>query len=515
MVNSFNRHFSIALVDTTLVVAGFIITLFIHHGFTFSSISNVDTISLSIFLLIWMAVSHLSKKFRVEETVGLTTILSSVIISNFLILGLLSIILFITQSLEYSRFLVFGTIFLATTLELMFAVLYHSILQSEFLMDWIGPETFKPGESNGNGAKTLIDRPPDKFVKGNGSLRKALVNESGEEASGWIFEHVNLKDPTTLLLATTTRFNVENQPDNYYTGVVNLKRINDIQRINKFFESVNEKLPEGGIFIGCGETYSLRKSRILNKYPPILNYLIYTNDYLFKRVFPKVKLTNKLYFLITRGKNRVISRTETLGRLYCCGFEVLEEKNIGNLLYFKTRKIRTPFYDYHPTYGPLIRLRRIGKNKKIFNVYKLRTMHAYAEYVQGYVYDNHSLDEGGKFKDDFRVTTLGRILRKFWLDELPMLFNLLKGDMKIVGVRPLSNHYFSLYSKELQEKRIKTRPGLIPPYYAQYPTPVTLEEIQANEMKYLTEHEQKPLRTDVKYFFLAFYNILWKRARSK
>jgi lipopolysaccharide/colanic/teichoic acid biosynthesis glycosyltransferase len=93
-----------------------------------------------------------------------------------------------------------------------------------------------------------------------------------------------------------------------------------------------------------------------------------------------------------------------------------------------------------------------------------------------------------------------------------MLINLLRGDLKVVGVRPLSQHYFNLYSRELQEKRIKYKPGLVPPFYADLPK--TLQEIMDSEMKYLEQYEQHPIITDIKYFFKAFYNIIFKRARS-
>ncbi len=92
----------------------------------------------------------------------------------------------------------------------------------------------------------------------------------------------------------------------------------------------------------------------------------------------------------------------------------------------------------------------------------------YSEYIQQFVYEKNRLEKGGKFKDDFRVTTLGKFLRKFWLDELPMLINVLKGDIKIVGVRPLSSHYYNLYSEELKQYRIKFKPGLIPPLLYRY-----------------------------------------------
>ncbi|MHA7131858.1 sugar transferase [Algoriphagus namhaensis] len=182
-------------------------------------------------------------------------------------------------------------------------------------------------------------------------------------------------------------------------------------------------------------------------------------------------------------------------------------------LYFAAKKISEPAFDTSPTYGPLIKLKRVGKNGKVFKVYKLRTMYPYAEYLQDYVYKNNELDLGGKFKDDFRVSPLGRFLRKFWIDELPMFWNLIIGDMKLIGVRPLSKHYFSLYTPEIQEMRTKVKPGLVPPFYADMPK--TLEEIMLSEKKYLELYAQKPFQTDISYFFKIFKNILFRGARSK
>jgi len=420
--------------------------------------------------------------------------------------------------------MVFGTILVGTILEIIAGLIFYSAQQSPFIQEWIGPEYINGKTTNGlindsnNGNQNhQISYDLSQMIgqKSFESLKKSIIEESSDVVAQWIIKQVDIIDATTLLLATNTRFNIDNQPDGYYTTIVNLTGINDILRINKFFESINSKLPKGGIFIGCGETYILRKARILKKYPPVLNYFIYTIDFFFKRVCPKLKLTRKLYFLFSRGKNRIMSRTETLGRLYSCGFDVTEEKPIKNILFWKAIKIKEPAYDYHPTYGILIRLRRVGKNGKRFNVYKLRTMHAYAEYLQGYIYDNHHLDESGKFNNDYRVTTLGRIFRKFWLDELPMLYNVLKGDLKIVGVRPLSSHYYNLYDNDLQKMRTKCKPGLIPPYYAQFPTPKSLKETQQNELEYLLKWKIKPFRTDVEYFCKAVYNIILKKARSQ
>ncbi len=177
------------------------------------------------------------------------------------------------------------------------------------------------------------------------------------------------------------------------------------------------------------------------------------------------------------------------------------------------QKVKEPIRDTKPNTGPFIRLRRIGKNGKEFGVYKLRTMYSYSEYIQPYIYKQLGLAKGGKISNDYRVSPLGRFLRKTWLDELPMLINWIKGDMKFVGVRPLSSHYFSLYSKELQELRTKVKPGLFPPFYADMPE--TLEEIQESEIRYIKSYLKRPFYTDCRYFFKTFVNIAFKGKRSK
>jgi len=343
-------------------------------------------------------------------------------------------------------------------------------------------------------------------------MRELVIRESGKEVYEFMANHIDIASPDTLIVATTTAFNIEKQLQPTFSTIVNLRRINDIRRINKFFEVVNAKLDYGSIFISSAETYTLRKKRILKKFPPVLNWMYYTVDFAAKRVSPKVWGLKKIYFFITRGQNRVISKAETLGRLYSCGFELVEEKTINGQLYFITKKVKEPAFDYDPTYGPLISLKRYGKGGKQIKVYKMRTMHAYSEYLQSYIYDLNKLEEGGKFKNDFRITTLGRIMRKFWIDELPMLINVLKGEMKIVGVRPLSEHYFNLYKEEVRERRIKYKPGLVPPFY--YDMPKSLDEIMASEMRYLDAYDKHPLLTDWKYFWKAFHNIVFKHARS-
>lgn len=344
-------------------------------------------------------------------------------------------------------------------------------------------------------------------------LETKISEEAGSNVLKLISSYVDLKDAATQVFSTSTSFNIEKFEKKNISAVVNLKRINDLRRINKFFEAINENISYGTVFIGCAETLELREKRLLNKFPNFINRLYIAGDFIFKRVFPKLPVTKQAYFALTAGRNRIISRAETLGRLYSCGFEVLHEETHGYLYYFVARKVKPPVYDMSPSYGPLFAMRRTGKKGKTIKVYKFRTMYPFSEYLQQYVYEKNKLDNGGKFNNDFRVTCFGKFMRKFWLDELPMLFNLFKMELKLVGVRPLSTHYQSLYPEELLKTRIKFKPGLVPPYYADMPG--NFREIIDSERRYLEAYEKNPWKTDWVYFWKAFINIVFKNARSK
>jgi len=308
------------------------------------------------------------------------------------------------------------------------------------------------------------------------------------------------------------KLKTENINDDLLDLKVSEKVINDIRYLNKYFEKVNQALKSEGLFKGSVRPYSVRRKRVLKSFPTPFNRIYLFFDTLLVRVSPKLLLTKKLYFNITKGKGRVLSKAEVFGRLYSCGFEIIQEEWKNNRIYFTARKVKEPLYDMNPSYGFLIKLRRVGKKGKIINVYKLRTMHPFSEYLQEYMYQKNNLQDGGKIRNDFRISPEGKILRKLWIDELPMIYNVIKGEMKLIGVRPLSEHYFSLYTKDLQEVRVKNKPGLIPPFYADMP--VTLEEIMASEKKYLLQYEKKPFQTDLSYLIKSLNNIILKRKRS-
>ena len=96
---------------------------------------------------------------------------------------------------------------------------------------------------------------------------------------------------------------------------------------------------------------------------------------------------------------------------------------------------------------PIFTQKRPGLNRNIFNIYKFRTM------------TNECNEDGILLSDEVRLTKFGKFLRSTSMDELPSLWNVLKGDMCIVGPRPLLVEYLPLYSTQ-QARRYEVKPGI-------------------------------------------------------
>jgi lipopolysaccharide/colanic/teichoic acid biosynthesis glycosyltransferase len=315
-----------------------------------------------------------------------------------------------------------------------------------------------------------------------------------------------------VILRSADTYNVEVIPYQSISLYMNLHELNDIKLINEYFIEINKRLKQNGYFIGRFQSNHLRYHEYHKKYPFYLANLIYSFDFIWKRMFPKLPILKRIFYFLSRGRNRALSMAEGLGRLYYCGFKVKAIQEINGHLYFIARKDKEPSTDINPSYGLFFKMKRVGQFGKTIFVYKMRTMHPYSEYLQKFVHDNFSLKQGGKFEKDFRITSWGRIARKLWIDELPMLINLAKRELKIVGIRPLSFHYLSLYDPKFVEFRNKFKPGLVPPFYADMPK--TLDEIQNSEKKYLEKYSKNKFKTDIEYLVKAFKNIFLHKARS-
>ena len=145
----------------------------------------------------------------------------------------------------------------------------------------------------------------------------------------------------------------------------------------------------------------------------------------------------------------------------------------------------------------LFKQERVGKNEKVFTMYKFRTM------------TNAKDDNGNLLPNDKRLTKFGKFLRSTSLDELPELFNILKGDMSIIGPRPLLVEYLPYYTEE-EKHRHDVRGGLTVPEVLQDNVTPTWEEQFACEVDYA---KNVSFWLDIKILFYTVRN-LFKRNTS-
>jgi len=490
--------------------------------------------SLIPFLLIWIGSGVWGLKYSLKSAGSGMDYFRRILKCNLVAIVTVLALMYLMGKFYYSRYIVFSTILGTFTLELFvflgiyYALRFHKendtfaatklVTRSKALEESQSPKFFV---DSANAIPTISNEPyylPFTPAVNGDSIMLPLWDKYLAEKPK-LFEFLNdfldlsrFSKNCALILNSETYFNIQNEaPDNRQI-FINLHKINDLRRLNFYLIKVNDLLIPGGVYICNGQTIAQRRKAFFEKFTPYLGSILYGIDFVFRRVLPKLPVLQGWYFAITKGKNRALSETEMLGRFYFCGFELIHKRELDGMMHFILKKTKAPSTDPNPTYGPLIRLKRNGKNGKTIFIKKLRTMHPYSEYLQGYVYQTNALQEGGKFADDFRVTSWGKVMRSLWLDELPQLINFFNGELGLVGVRALSDHYFSLYPPDMQELRIRVKPGLVPPFYADMPR--TFEEIVESERRYILRKLHKPYSTDWVYFWKSLWNILVKRARS-
>ena len=207
------------------------------------------------------------------------------------------------------------------------------------------------------------------------------------------------------------------------------------------------KLDEIAITLGLEEYYKLEKivaecekSGVHTKFIPDYGNIIptrpYTEDLL------GLPVINIRYVPLSNTFNALIKRlTDIIGSIIC-------------IIIFSPIMLTSAVLVKMTSKGPLIfKQERVGLHNKPFQMYKFRTM---------YVQTEEEEKKGWTQKNDPRVTSVGRFLRKTSLDEFPQLFNVLKGDMSLVGPRPERPQYVEKFREEIPRYMIKhqVRPGM-------------------------------------------------------
>lgn len=141
---------------------------------------------------------------------------------------------------------------------------------------------------------------------------------------------------------------------------------------------------------------------------------------------------------------------------------------------------------------------RLGKNGKVFKMYKLRSMKLNAPDFRN--------EDGSTFnaEDDPRLTKIGRFIRKTSLDETPQLLNIIKGDMSIIGPRPDLPEHRQLY-KGNEDRKLEIRPGVTGYNQAYYRNTVPWKERIQNDIFYI---DSLSFFLDVKIFFKTVVSVL-------
>jgi hypothetical protein len=524
--------YSLFVLDIAIVVFAFLFAAKIHAGTKRIILTYYR--SFIPFLFIWIGSGVWGEKYSVKTIHNAMEFVRRIFKCNIAAIAVVLGLMYFFGKFYYSRYIVFGTILSTFALELfVFLSIYYAfrfhrenehfastrlVTRSAALEEAQSPKFFV---DSSNAVPVISNEPyylpSASDVEANSIMLPLWEKYLAEKPE--LFDFLNdfldltrFQQDKTLILSSGTYFNIKNEAPASRQIFLNLHKINDFRRLNYYLIRVNDLLIDGGVFICNGETISERRKLFYGRFTPFFGSILYFFDFLFRRVVPKLPIIQGWYFAITKGKNRALSETEILGRFYFCGFELIHKREIDGMMHFILKKVREPRTDPNPTYGPLIRLKRRGKDGKIIYIKKLRTMHPYSEYLQNYVYQTNALQEGGKFADDFRVTSWGAVLRKLWIDELPQLLNFLQGELSLVGVRALSEHYFNLYPTDLKELRIKVKPGLVPPFYADMPK--SFDEIVESERRYILRKLEKPFSTDWIYFWKSAWNILIKKARS-
>jgi exopolysaccharide biosynthesis polyprenyl glycosylphosphotransferase len=166
--------------------------------------------------------------------------------------------------------------------------------------------------------------------------------------------------------------------------------------------------------------------------------------------------------------------------------------------------------------GPIIfRQTRVGRGGRRFTFYKFRSMYhnsdpqVHQQFVRNLINGNHS-GKIYKLAEDKRITRVGRFLRRTSLDELPQLWNVLKGDMSLVGPRPPIPYEVAEY-KEWHKQRLTVTPGLTGLWQVTARSSVSFDEMVALDLEYV---RRQSLALDIKILLLTIPAVLSGRGAA-
>ena len=216
-------------------------------------------------------------------------------------------------------------------------------------------------------------------------------------------------------------------------------------------------------------------------------------------------------FLIFSAKEINLHKIELAGMMMYYGFEIHPESFSNEKKYIIVQKTYEKSKIEKPALSFLIKLDRVGKEGKNLKIHKFRSMYRYSEFLHHGMLESSGLSLIGKVKSDPRITPLGKFMRKYWIDELPQIFDLMTFKIKPIGIRAMSYAFFEKYPQRYKEKYFKVKPGLIGPIFDE--KTAGFNEIVKIEEQYLDNYLESPFKTDFRLFFKTIF-MIFKGSRS-
>jgi lipopolysaccharide/colanic/teichoic acid biosynthesis glycosyltransferase len=307
--------------------------------------------------------------------------------------------------------------------------------------------------------------------------------------------------------------------------LVGRTRINDVLRLNQFLMFCARHITMGGFIVLRYVPLENVIKDLRRRYAGLRYGIVFILHFIWYRAIPKFPWLDRIYFSplfswldpihlsLVKKRNRALPKAEVWGRLSFWGMRVLGESEGDGELHIIAQRVSLPVHNKIPSYYFIASLEKVGLDGQIVRMHKIRTMYPFSEFIQERIYEDHGLAPTGKFASDFRLTGYGRFLRKFWLDELPQIFDWLRGDVKLVGLRATSPHFLSLYPREFYDLYIQIKPGLIPPIFDE--STYGFDQIVEVEFAYLKCYLENPIRTDFHYFCKTFTDIVFRGVRGR
>lgn len=224
----------LAFVDILLVIAAYVLALYLKPDSSLDALLHYRVPFLLI-LVFWILFSFILGKYHWGRIRDKQHLFRNILFNAFLVPAVFSVVIMFFPEMNTSRFILFGTSLLAFVFEIVFFGIFYSVVRSKNL----SVVTDYLRQSKRQAEQIFQVESPEEIRRKSEKIEEFVREECGENVLYLFQQHVDIFNLQTLMISTTTKFNIQKQADNFFNAIVNLQKINDIRYVNKFFEEVN------------------------------------------------------------------------------------------------------------------------------------------------------------------------------------------------------------------------------------------------------------------------------------